>query len=133
MPIESTAVWIATFLLTSNGLFQAALAAGAPWGQSAYGGRVAQDDGSLPSRYRVASFVAVPVMALLIWVIHAGAGLVDGGPLPEVLVSRTCTGAAVLFTLNTAGNLTSSSTFERWVMGSVTVSLAVCFALVGLL
>jgi hypothetical protein len=38
----------AALLLAANALFQLALAAGVPWGDAAYGGKVAQDDATLP-------------------------------------------------------------------------------------
>jgi len=46
---------VAASLLGVIVIFQLALAAGAPWGAAAYGGRAAQDDGRLPLKYRVAS------------------------------------------------------------------------------
>ena len=38
----------AALLLVANTLFQLALAAGVPWGDAAYGGKVTQDDRTLP-------------------------------------------------------------------------------------
>jgi hypothetical protein len=38
----------AALLLAANALFQLALAAGVPWGDAAYGGKVTQDDRTLP-------------------------------------------------------------------------------------
>lgn len=52
----------AAFLLAANALFQLALAAGVRWGDAAFGGKVANDDGSLPTRYRVMSLVSAVTM-----------------------------------------------------------------------
>jgi hypothetical protein len=43
--------------------FQITLAAGVPWGAFAYGGRLVQDDGRLPIRYRRSSAAAAVLLA----------------------------------------------------------------------
>ena len=131
MPFEAITACIAAFLLAANAAFQLALSAGIRWGHAAYGGKAALDDGSLPTRYRVMSLVSALFMGLLGWVVLAGGGVVGAGPMSDGFVTWACRGAAVLFALNTVGNLTSLSKIERWVMGSTTICLTVLFGLIG--
>ena len=121
----------AAFLLAANAIFQVALAAGVRWGAAAYGGKVARDDGSLPTRYRVMSLVSAAFMGLLFLVILSAGGVGGAELLSAEFVTWACRGATVLFVLNTAGNLSSISKIERWVMGSTTACLAAAFALMG--
>src|SRR4051794_16738071 len=55
---RTTAQRVAGWTLVGIATFQAALAAGAPWGEAAYGGANA---GVLPAGQRISSVVAVPV------------------------------------------------------------------------
>lgn len=121
----------ATVLLVANALFQLALAAGVPWGYAAYGGKVAQEDGSLPTRYRVMSLISAMFMGILILVVQSASGIVTSVPLSAEATVWACRGASILFALNTAGNLSSASKVERWVMGAATTCLAVAFGLIG--
>lgn len=59
--------------------FQLALALGAPWGRAAYGGQL---DGVLPTRFRVASAVAVVVWTAIALVVASRGGLPVWAPLP---------------------------------------------------
>ena len=121
----------AALLLVANAMFQLALAAGVRWGNAAYGGKVAQDDGSLPTRYRIMSLVSAMFMGILILVILSASGIATSSPLSTGATVWACRGASMLFALNTAGNLTSTSKVERWVMGSATTCLTIAFALIG--
>ena len=123
--------FLATGLLVANALFQLALAAGVPWGNAAYGGKVAQVDGALPTRYRVMSLISAMLMGILILVVLSASGIVTSVPLSAGATVWACRGASMLFALNTAGNLTSTSKVERWVMGTVTTCLTIAFALIG--
>ena len=58
-------------LLAVQVVFQACLAAGAPWGRFAYGG---QHEGRLPVRFRRASAVAAPVYAAAAVAVASEAG-----------------------------------------------------------
>ena len=63
----------AAVLMGMVGLFQLALAAGAPWGEAAWGGR---HEGTLPTGLRVASGVAgVAVYPYLILLVLGSAGV----------------------------------------------------------
>ena len=120
----------AVVLLAVNALFQLALTAGIRWGNVAFGGKVAKDDGSLPTRYRVMSLVSAIIMGLLILVIISADGRGASFMSADFTVwTYRC--VSVLFALNTVGNIVSDSNVERWVMGSMTTSLAVSFGLMG--
>ena len=120
----------AVVLLAVNALFQLALTAGVRWGNAAFGGKVAKDDGSLPTRYRVMSLVSVIIMGLLILVIISADG--EGTSLMSAdFTVWTYRSVSALFALNTVGNIVSDSNIERWVMGSMTTCLAVSFGLMG--
>ena len=123
--------FLATGLLVANALFQLALAAGVPWGNAAYGGKVVQEDGALPTRYRVMSLISAMLMGILILVVLSQSGIVTSVPLSAGATVWACRGASVLFALNTAGNLSSASKVERWVMGAATTYLTVAFGLMG--
>ena len=123
--------FLATGLLVANAVFQLALAAGVPWGNAAYGGKVAQVDGALPTRYRVMSLISAMLMGILILVVLSASGIITSVPLSAGATVWACRGASMLFALNTAGNLTSTSKVERWVMGTVTTCLTIAFALIG--
>jgi hypothetical protein len=69
--------FFAAGLLAANSLFQFALAAGVGWGDMAFGGKVAQDDGTLPNRYRMMSLLSAVFMAFLILVILSASGVVN--------------------------------------------------------
>jgi hypothetical protein len=56
--------------------FQFALAAGAPWGAAAYGGRDVQDDGRLPTRYRVAGAGTAVLLTGALWLVLAAARVI---------------------------------------------------------
>jgi hypothetical protein len=123
--------FLATGLLVANAAFQLALAAGVPWGNAAYGGKVAQVDGALPTRYRVMSLISAMLMGILILVVLSASGIVTSVPLSAGATVWACRGASVLFALNTVGNLSSASKVERWVMGAATTYLTVAFGLMG--
>lgn len=129
--MSAVVAMVAVFLLAANAAFQVALAVGLPWGHAAYGGSVALDDGSLPTRYRVASLVSALFMGLLVCLALVAGGLVDTEVVGHRFVTWASVGAGVLFVLNTAGNLASSSRIERWVMGPATAALAGSFGLLA--
>jgi hypothetical protein len=129
MMMQSVGIF-AVVLLAVNALFQLALTAGIRWGNVAFGGKVAKDDGSLPTRYRVMSLVSAIIMGLLILVIISADGRGASFMSADFTVwTYRC--VSVLFALNTVGNIVSDSNVERWVMGSMTTSLAVSFGLMG--
>jgi hypothetical protein len=122
----------AAFLLGIVVAFQLALAAGAPWGAAAYGGRAARADGRLPTRYRISSAVAAAVLAGAAWLVLAAGEVVGAEPLPERALAYGMWVLVALFALNTAGNLAGRHPFERWVIGGLTAVLTVLCALLAL-
>jgi hypothetical protein len=89
-------------------LFQAALAAGAPIGHLAWGGR---HSGVLPRRLRLASAASIAIaVAGVVAALAAGGWL--GWPRPAT-ARVVLLGLAALFALSLAGNLASSSPAER--------------------
>ncbi len=113
-------------------LFQLGLAAGAPWGAAAYGGRAAQDDGKLPTRYRVASAGTAVFLVGALWLILAASAAITPTPLPERLLNVGIWALAGLFALNTVGNLAGRHPVERWGAGGTTAVLTVLCAWIAL-
>lgn len=74
------AATIALVLFAVLVLFQAALAAGAPWGAAAYGGQVA---GVLPGRLRASSAIAVLVWVALGLCVGRAGGIPVWAPVPD--------------------------------------------------
>lgn len=109
-------------------LFQGALAAGAPWGRLAWGGR---HPARLPPGARAGSLAAAVVLLA-----GAGALLQRGGVVAPVVDPGLAAGAVGLLTLlfaaSIVGNRLSRSRLERRVMTPVAVTLAVAFLLVAL-
>ena len=122
---------VAAALTAIAAAFQAALAAGLPWAGAAYGGRAALPDGRLRPRHRVSSAAAALVLLAIGWLLLLRGGVLGGversGPL-----TVACWAFAVLFALNTLGNLTGRSPVERWGMGAVTAALTVLCVLLAL-
>lgn len=128
--MELAAVIAAAVLVAVAG-FQLALAGGAPWGDHAFGGRAETSDGRLPSRYRIMSAIAVPILILSSAIILARAGLVswfeqDGWVTWAVWV------VVGYLVLNTLANLASNSRIERFVLGAATAVAAVATLVVAL-
>jgi hypothetical protein len=109
-------------------VFQLALAAGAPWGAAAYGGRAAQDDGRLPTRYRVASAGTAVVLTGALWLLLAASEVISAAPLSENVVGVGVWVLVGLFALNTVGNLAGRHPVERWGAGGITAVLTILCA-----
>ena len=109
-------------------LFQLALAAGAPWGAAAYGGRAAQDDGRLPTRYRVASAGTAVVLTGALWLVLAAGAVIGAAPLSENLLGVGVWVLVGVFALNTVGNVAGRHPVERWGAGGITAVLTILCA-----
>lgn len=121
---RTTAAVIAATLLTAVAAFQVALALGAPWGDAVLGGRAATADGVLTGGYRVAAGLQSLVLLSMAAVLLARGG-VRWAAWGATRVAGTLTWVIAGFMiLNTVGNLTSDHWFERWVLGVVTVLVA---------
>jgi len=119
---------LAVVLLGVIGVFQLALAFGAPWGAAAWGG---QSPGVLPARLRIASgVVAVAVYPLVIALVLASAGLIEDEWLP-VDGTLNMWGLAGLLGVGALMNFASRSRPERsW--GAVALTIALCCVIVAL-
>lgn len=118
---------VALTLLAGLIIFQIALAAGAPLGRFAWGGKF---DGVLPAKLRVASLVAALLLLLFgIFVAHKPGWV-------SLLDSAIVTiGLWIIFAqlvLNTLGNLASKSPAERKTMAPISGILVVCILLLAL-
>ncbi len=122
----STAATLAAIGFVVIAAFQLLLAAGAPLGRAAWGGRSAV----LPDNLRRSSAVAV-VIWLLAAVLILGRGGVLAIPVPrEVLVW----GAWILVALSAVGslvNIASSSPWERFGWAPLAAALAILSAIVA--
>ena len=106
-------------------------AAGVGWGDMAFGGKVAQDDGTLPNRYRLMSLLSAVFMVFLTLIILSASGVLEVTSMDTEFTTWTCRGASAIFALNTFANLASANKIERWVMGSTTILLTASFGLIG--
>jgi hypothetical protein len=107
--------------------FQLALAAGAPLGRAAWGGKTAV----LPDRLRRASAVAVVIWLLAAMLILGRAGLV-GLPLPREVLTWGSWILVVLSGLGALVNVASSSPWERFGWAPLAAVLAFLSAIVAL-
>ena len=130
MNLEVIAV-LAVVLLALAAAFQVGLAAGAPWGAAAYGGRAVSDDGELPGAYRFGSGVAALVLLAAVWVVLASVSFVGRGPVSMAVLTVVLWCLAVMFGLNTLGNARGRHPVERWGAGTVTAALAVLCTLLA--
>lgn len=118
---------VALTLLAGLIIFQIALAAGAPLGRFAWGGKFA---GALPARLRVASFIAALLLILFgLFAAHKPGWI---SLLDDRIVSIGLWIILAQQMLNTLGNLASKSKSERTVMTPISGLLAVCFLLLAL-
>lgn len=99
-------------------LFQLALAAGAPWGHLAMGGRY---PGRLPLPARIAAVVQAVLLVLFSFVVLGRAGLVSPPP-PAGLVYVVLAAAALAAVLN----LATPSIPERRLWGPVALVMLAC-------
>ncbi len=103
--------------------FQAALAAGAPLGRAAWGGKATH----LPNRLRIASGVAVVFWLLAALVVLARAGF-DVAPVPDAIARWGTWALVVLLPIGALMNFASSSSWERFLWGPLAAAMAVlCF------
>ena len=116
---------VAASLLGIVVIFQLALAAGAPWGAAAYGGRAAQEDGRLPARYRVASVGTAAILTGALWLVLATSAVISPAPLSESVLGVGAWVLVGLFALNTVGNVAGRHPAERWGWGGVTGVLTI--------
>lgn len=127
--VETIAI-IAAVLFLGLAAFQVALLMGAPLGNHVYGGRVANDDGTLPIKFRVASGVAAFLLVAFAWVILVRAGIMTSR-LSDQAVTVLSWMVVAYMALNTAANLASKDPIERYLFGGITIALVVLCAMVA--
>ncbi len=110
------AAWIFGALIAGLALFQLALAAGAPWGSLAMGGRY---PGRFPPPMRVAALVQIAIYALMAVVVLVRAEML----LPELLeASRIAVWAVVgISAVAVVLNLITPSKWERRLWAPVAI------------
>jgi len=117
----------ATAVLAGLSIFQLLLAAGAPFGQAAWGGT---HEGTLPTGLRIGSAVAVVLYAGAAALVLRRAGFRIRWVSAAVARIGTWVVTALLV-LGALGNVASSSPWERAVLGPVTFVLAGLFLVVA--
>ena len=95
------------------------------------GGRARTRDGVLERPFRIAAAVSGCLLLLAAWVIAVGAGVLGNGPVAAPFRWATWGIAAFMF-VNTAANFAGHHPLERWVMGPVTIIVAVLSVIVAL-
>ncbi|SEJ19393.1 hypothetical protein [Demequina mangrovi] len=129
MTLVEGVAWATAGLLVLVAIFQVALAAGAPWGEAAWGGT---HRGTLPVRLRVGSAFSALVLCGMAAAVLAGAGVIgDGRTTAITVVLWVIVGFLALTML---GNLASRSPRERAVFGPISSLLlagAVIVAVAG--
>ncbi|WP_157441759.1 hypothetical protein [Actinoplanes awajinensis] len=118
-------------LLVLVAAFQLGLSAGAPWADAAYGGRATLPDGRLPTRYRAASLITAVVLIAIGCLLLLRGGVV-GSASENSALTWTCWGFALLFAVNTVGNVAGRHPVERWGMGALTACLTVLCVLLAI-
>lgn len=118
---------VAVVLLAVVGVFQVALALGAPLGKAAWGGR---HEGVLPTRLRIASGVAaIFVYPLIVFLVMAASGLIE----TTIAVEMRRAGMWVLtalFGLGALANFASRSKIER-LWGPLSLGIAICCGVIA--
>lgn len=110
-------------ILAALAVFQAALIAGAPLGEYAWGGA----DRVLPKAKRAGSVVSIILYAIFAWFFLMKAGLVPAA-LPEIVVDIGVWVIVAYCAVGIVMNALSSSPKERWTM----VPLSAVLFLLGL-
>jgi hypothetical protein len=108
-------------------LFQLALAAGAPWGSLAMGGK---HPGRFPSSMRIGAVVQAIILGLLAVIVYTRAGIL----LPHwYVVSKTAIWFVVAISaLSTVLNLITPSKWERILWAPVAIIMLACSLMVAL-
>jgi hypothetical protein len=108
--------------------FQVALAAGAPWGRAAWGGK---HHGRLPRNLRIGSAVAVVIWAVVVLVILDRAGMPIINLPDEISYWATWLLVPVLV-LGAIMNFASDSPYERFGWGPLAAAIALLVLVVAL-
>ncbi len=126
MTTSGMAAIAASIILAGVGVFQAFLAAGAPLGHFAWGGRYRV----LPIGFRIASAVAIPLYAGMIVLMLNRAGIISVSTNSGAIRIAAWLLVAY-FALGVLMNLASRSRPERYVMTPIVLTLAVLAAIIA--
>ncbi len=124
---STIAAYVYTFLTLIVVLFQFALAAGAPWGHLAMGGRF---PGVFPLHMRVAAVIQALILSGLALIVLSNAGIIlaDFYDLSNTLIWVVVVINIVSLVMNTI----TPSKQERAIWMPVTLILAICSSIVAL-
>jgi len=129
MNVETVAV-VCAVLFVGLAVFQMALALGAPAGSVVFGGRVAEADGRLPSKWRAVSGIAAVILFGFAWVVLARAGVVATS-IDQRYLSVATWAIVAYMAINSAANFASKNTIERYVLGGTSLVLVVLCSIVA--
>ncbi len=101
-------------------------------GAAAHGGRAVQDDGRLPTGYRVASAGTAFILTGALWLVLAAGTVISPGPLSQNVLGVGVWVLVGLFALNSVGNLAARHPAERWGAGGITAVLTILCAWIDL-
>lgn len=132
MTSVQTAAVGASLLVAGVAAFQLALSFGLPLGEATLGGRAPTVDGVLTANFRGLAVVSALILVGISWVILARAGVVSTGPLSDTFVIWATWGILGFLVLNTVANFSAPHPVERWVMGSITLVIAVLVGVTAL-
>ncbi|GAB4448368.1 MAG: hypothetical protein Kow0031_30920 [Anaerolineae bacterium] len=118
---------IATLLFTVMIIVQILVGAGLLPVSILWGGRQTE----LTPALRVASFAAVALLALFIYLIRYRAGLAGNSPVLNIIWFGAW-GVTAYMALNTLGNLASVNNTEKFLFGAITFALTVTCLIVSL-
>lgn len=89
-------------------------------------------DGVLSPSFRAVAAASAVVLGLVVWVVLARAGVVGTGPMGKTFLTWATWGLVGFLSLNTVANLAAPHPVERWVMGSITLTVVALVSLVAL-
>ncbi len=126
MPSSRHLARVAAAPLVAVAAFQMTLALGAPYGDLVLGGRASTTAaGALTPGFRSLAPLQGLLLLGLVWVLLLRGGIITVPRLSDRVLRRATWGVAWLMVGTTLGNLASTHPFERWVLGSVTLVVAV--------
>ena len=128
------AIWaaLAAALFVGVALFQLGLAAGAPWGAHAYGGRAVDEDGRLPGAFRAISALAALFGLFAAVIVLAQGEVIELSGVADPTLTVITWALAGMMLLNTLANTASTSRVERMALGGATGFLMVCCVVLAL-
>lgn len=122
------AAFIYSFFTVIVCLFQLALAAGAPWGEAAMGGKY---PGKFPTPIRILAIVQFFILALLSLIVLSKSGLILA--IYAAIADKLIWVVVAFCALSLLGNLATPSKIERMLWAPVAAALLVTSLIVALI